>query len=166
MSATLDEILDRAVYRFGPLARLYALVDGTLAQMHGLGYPEPGAGSWGLFSMTADAPLAQAGPWLMDTAKATASNLAIATGLAVGAGGTSWLISRLDMRPLADALTQRLNARMPDGSVSLVRWYDARLLPEIAGVMTKEQQEMFFMPVFDWMVEVGGQLTRVWTSYA
>jgi hypothetical protein len=47
-----------------------------------------------------------------------------------------------------------------------VRWYDARLLPEIAGVMTKEQQEMFFMPVFDWMVEVGGQLTRVWTSYA
>ena len=35
MSATLDEILDRAVYRFGPLARLCALVDGTLAQMHG-----------------------------------------------------------------------------------------------------------------------------------
>lgn len=166
MPATLDEILDHAVYRFGPLARLYALVDGTLAQMHGFGYPEPGASSWGLFSMTADAPLAQAGPWLMDTAKATASNLTIATGLAAGAGGTSWLISRQDLRPLADALTQRLNARMPDGTVSLVRWYDARLLPEIAGVMTQKQQEMFFMPVFDWMVEVGGQLTRVWTSYA
>ena len=165
MSATLDEILDRAVYRFGPLARLYALVDGTLAQMHGFGYPEPGAGSWGLFSMTADAPLAQAGPWLMDAAKGTASNLAIATGLAAGAAGTSWLISRQDLRPLADALTQRLNARMPDGTVSLVRWYDARLLPAIAGVMTQEQRGMFFMPVFDWMVEVGGQLTRTWTGY-
>jgi hypothetical protein len=95
--------------------------------------------------MTADAPQAQAGPWLMDAAKGTASNLAIATGLAAGAAGTSWLISRQDLRPLADALTQRLNARMPDGTVSLVRWYDARLLPEIAHVMTQEQQEMFFI---------------------
>jgi hypothetical protein len=164
MALTLDEELDRAIFQFGPLARLYALVDGTLARMQGLGYPEPGAGSWGLFSLTADDTLSPAGPWLMDAAKGVPSNLAIATALAKSPAGVSWLISRLDLRALADALTQRLDVRMPDGTVSLLRWYDARLLPGIVGVMTEQQRQMFFAPAHDWLVQINGELTRVCTS--
>jgi hypothetical protein len=37
-------------------------------------------------------------------------------------------------------------------------------IPDIAGVMTEQQRQTFFSPAYDWLVQVNGQLTKVWTS--
>jgi hypothetical protein len=50
---------------------------------------------------------------------------------------------------------------MPDGRTALLRFYDARLMSEIADLLSFTQRIEFFVPTLDWLVEVNGELTRV-----
>jgi len=50
---------------------------------------------------------------------------------------------------------------MPDGRTALLRFYDARLMTEIADLFSFTQRTEFFVPTFDWLVEINGELMRV-----
>jgi hypothetical protein len=139
--------------------RLYALVD---ALLYGRGEPaERPAATIGLFDGTPDASLADAGPWLIDFAQAPASVKQSLFAMGAGSDGVSWLISAYPFPALADELAGRLNARMPDGRTALLRFYDARLMSEIAGLFSFTQRIEFFVPLFDWLVQINGELTRL-----
>ncbi len=50
---------------------------------------------------------------------------------------------------------------MPDGRTALLRFYDARLIGEIANLLSFTQRIEFFVPTFDWLVQINGELKRV-----
>ncbi|WP_414451831.1 DUF4123 domain-containing protein [Burkholderia sp. 22PA0099] len=139
--------------------RLYALVD---ALLYGRGETvERPAATIGLFDATQDASLADAGPWLIDFEKAPGSVRQSLITMSAGADGVSWLISAYSFPDLAYELAGRLDARMPDGRTALLRFYDARLMVEIASLLSLSQRIQFFVPTFDWLVQINGELTRV-----
>ncbi|MBF3384717.1 hypothetical protein ISJ10_31195, partial [Burkholderia pseudomallei] len=41
------------------------------------------------------------------------------------------------------------------------RFYDARIMPDIARVMSDAQRSQFFVATYDWLVEIDGRLTGV-----
>lgn len=141
---------------------LYALVDGLL-------YTDAADGSSiqrsqsaaALFDGTPDASLADAGPWLIDYERATGTIRRTLSALASGPMGVSWLISSYPIDSLADELRTKLNARLPDGRTALLRFYDARILADIASLMEFTQRLEFFVSTFDWLVEVNGKLKGV-----
>jgi len=139
--------------------RLYALVD---ALLYGRGetVERPGA-TIGLFDGTPDASLADAGPWLIDFADASSAVQQSLFTMGAGADGVSWLISAYPFPALAEELAGRLNVRMPDGRTALLRFYDARLTGEIAELFSFTQRIEFFVPTFDWFVEINGELKRL-----
>lgn len=81
--------------------------------------------------------------------------------MGASADGVSWLISAYPSQDLAHELAGRLNARVPDGRTALLRFYDARLMGEMASLFSFTQRIEFFVPTFDWFVEIHGELTRV-----
>ena len=81
--------------------------------------------------------------------------------MGAGADGVSWLISAYPFPALAEELAGRLNVRMPDGRTALLRFYDARLTGEIAELFSFTQRIEFFVPTFDWFVEINGELKRL-----
>jgi hypothetical protein len=81
--------------------------------------------------------------------------------MGAGSDGVSWLISAYPFPALADELAGRLNARMPDGRTALLRFYDARLMEAMAGLFSFTQRIEFFVPTFDWLVEINGELMRI-----
>lgn len=139
--------------------RLYALVD---ALLYGRGETvERPAATIGLFDGTPDASLADAGPWLIDFADASSAVQQSLFTMGAGADGVSWLISAYPFPALAEELAGRLNARMPDGRTALLRFYDARLMNEIARLFSFSQRTEFFVPTFDWLTQINGELVRV-----
>ncbi|WP_186183384.1 DUF4123 domain-containing protein [Burkholderia gladioli] len=139
--------------------RLYALVD---ALLYGRGEQvKRPAATIGLFDGTQDASLADAGPWLIDFESATDSVRQVLFSMGGCTDGVSWLVSAYPLPDLAHELAGRLNARMPDGRTALLRFYDARLMVEIANLFSFAQRIEFFVPTFDWLVQINGELTRV-----
>lgn len=139
--------------------RLYALVD---ALLYGRGEQvKRPAATIGLFDGTQDASLADAGPWLIDFESATDSVRQVLFSMGGRTDGVSWLVSAYPLPDLAHELAGRLNARMPDGRTALLRFYDARLMVEIASLLSFAQRIEFFVPTFDWLVQINGELTRV-----
>jgi hypothetical protein len=121
--------------------RLYALVDGLLYNSADDATPLARSnGAIALFDDTPDASLA----------KHTA-----------GAIGVSWLVSAYSFAALAGELRERLDVRLPDGRVALLRFYDARVMPDIAKLFKLTQRVQFFSSTYDWLVETNGQLTGV-----
>ena len=139
--------------------RLYALVD---ALLYGRGETvERPAATIGLFDGTPDASLADAGPWLIDFAEAPGSVRQSLFTMGAGSDGVSWLISAYPFPALVEELAERLNARMPDGRTALLRFYDARLMAQIASLFSFTQRIEFFVPTFDWLTQINGELVRV-----
>ena len=142
--------------------RLYGLVDALLYD-RASGTPplEHSTSAIALFDGTPDASLADAGPWLVDfenTSRAVRQSL---LNMGARSEGVSWLISAYPFEALAHELRGRLDVRMPDGHAALLRFYDARLIEEIAELLSFSQRIEFFMPTFDWFAEIDGKLTRV-----
>ncbi|MFG7152706.1 DUF4123 domain-containing protein, partial [Burkholderia pseudomallei] len=81
--------------------------------------------------------------------------------LAAGPVGMSWLISAYPFERLAAELREHLDVRLPDGRTALLRFYDARIMPDIARVMRDAQRSHFFVATYDWLVEIDGRLTGV-----
>lgn len=142
--------------------RLYALTDALLyARAPNASALERSTAAIALFDGTADTSLADAGPWLIDFDQATIDVRRTLLALAAGTEGVSWLISAYQFRSLAQDLRERLDVRMPGGRTALLRFYDARLISDIAGLLSFSQRAEFFVPTFDWLIQINGELTRV-----
>ncbi|WP_186239583.1 DUF4123 domain-containing protein [Burkholderia gladioli] len=156
----IQAFFDARQQQISTTVRLYALVDGLLYADQA-GVPQRSQASVALFDQTPDASLADAGPWLFDYELAGGATRAGLASMAAGADGVSWLISAYRIDALADELRRRLDARLPDGRTALLRFYDARIMPDIAAMMEVSQRMQFFVVVFDWLVERDGRLTGV-----
>ncbi|NBJ20270.1 DUF4123 domain-containing protein, partial [Burkholderia thailandensis] len=99
--------------------------------------------------------------WLIDYALAPGPIRRVLAELAAGPVGMSWLVSAYPFERLAAELRERLDVRLPDGRTALFRFYDARILPDIARVMNDAQRSQFFVATYDWLVEIDGRLTGV-----
>lgn len=159
MASNIEAYLAQRQARASLPVRLYALVDALL-----FGRREPverPAATIALFDGTPDASLADAGPWLIDFVEASDGVQQRLLGMGAEAEGVAWLISAYPFLGLADELRSRLNARMPDGRTALLRFYDARLVADIANLLSFSQRAEFFVSTFDWLVQINGELTRV-----
>ncbi|AQH05722.1 hypothetical protein A9R05_42655 (plasmid) [Burkholderia sp. KK1] len=142
--------------------KLYALFDALLyARVPNTTPLERSAACVALFDRTPDASLADAGPWVVDLDATTATMQRALRGLADSADGISWLISAYPLPSLAEELRERLDVRMPDGRMALLRFYDARIIGGIASMLSFTQRVEFFVPTFDWLAEINGELTIV-----
>lgn len=141
---------------------LYALVDGLLyADAAGGSSPQRSQSAIAVFDRTQDAPLADAGPWLFAYEAAAGNIRRTLSKMASSSTGVSWLISAYPIESLADELRSRLDVRLPDGSTALLRFYDARIMADMVSLMEFTQRTQFFVPTFDWLVEVNGKLRGV-----
>lgn len=142
--------------------RLYALFD-ALLYTHAADAPalERSTAAIALFDGTPDASLADAGPWLVDVHAASDAVRSRLHELGASGDGVSWLISAYAFPALAHELRGKLDARMPDGRTALLRFYDARIIGDIAALLSFSQHAEFFVPTFDWLVEINGELRRV-----
>ena len=142
--------------------RLYALVDALLyASVSGAAALERSAAAVALFDGTADAALAEAGPWLIDFELTSPAIRRALFDMAAGEFGVSWLISAYSSDELAHELRTRLDVGMPGGRTALLRFYDARLMGDIAALLSFSQRATFFVPTFDWLVQLHGEFKRV-----
>jgi hypothetical protein len=142
--------------------RLYALIDGLLyASTNGTSPLERSSVAIAIFDGTPDESLADAGPWLIDYERAPSHIQHSLNILAAGPNGVSWLVSAYPFEALATELCERLDVRLPDGRVALLRYYDARIMHDIASLFESTQRMQFFLATYDWLVEVNGQITGV-----
>lgn len=140
--------------------RLFALVDGQAFQaLHGQSL-QPGPGKRALFDGTPDAPLAPAGPWLLDlTQPLTEAEQLLARER--DAPHVSWLLAELTLDGLAQLLQLQLDAWLPDGRTALLRFYDPRVLYGLATTLTAPQRVAFFAHIQEWHFEYEGQPMRI-----
>lgn len=144
-----------------PDLRLYALVDGLQYTKHFGVQLAPLAGQrCALFDGTPDAPLAHAGPWLVDAQRSDPLQMEELIALEQAAPSVTWLMSSLGLGELARLLSQRLDTRLPDGRTALVRFYDPRVLVSLAEVLDGHQREEFFAHIHEWHLLHNGQ--RAW----
>jgi hypothetical protein len=143
-----------------PHLLLYALVDGLVfEQLHGKPI-QPDAGCAALFAGTEDAALAAAGPWLVDAALQPDLNSRLLAQEA-SAPLVSWLIADAPFDGLVQLLRLKLDVRLPDGSIGLLRFYDPRVLNSMATTLTAPQREDFFGHIHEWHFMHNGQAQRI-----
>ncbi|PWF49082.1 DUF4123 domain-containing protein, partial [Massilia glaciei] len=143
-----------------PALRLYALVDGAqFKNLHGDNLKE-GVGLFPLFSGTSDAPLAHAGPWLVDAELADACVVTSMAALEMALPAVTWLIAPQDLRGLTQLLQLKLDIELPDQRKALLRFWDPRVLAELAGILDPDQRETFFGQVHEWHLMLNGK--RAW----
>lgn len=139
---------------------LFALVDGlAFEQTHG----EPMQHEMGcaaLFAGTEDAALAGAGPWLVDAALQSELCERLRAQEAT-APVVSWLITGVPFDGLVQLLRLKLDVRLPDGSIGLLRYYDPRVLYGLANTLTGPQREDFFGHIHEWHFMHNGQALRI-----
>lgn len=140
--------------------RLYALVDGAQYEIHRGAKLIQQASMYALFSGTPDAPLAHAGPWLVDADMAGEILTADLAALEQTAHAVTWLIASQDLDGLAQLLQLNLNTRLPDGRTALLRFWDPRVLGSLGQMLTPEQSEIFFRHIVEWHLLHDGK--RVW----
>ncbi|MFP5391576.1 MAG: DUF4123 domain-containing protein [Gammaproteobacteria bacterium] len=130
--------------------RLYALVDGVQYRAR-RGEPMKNApGRYPLFEGTADAPLAHAGPWLIDADIAGQDCTAELAALEREAPAVTWLMTPQDLIGLAQLLQLNLDIKLPDGRIAMIRFWDPRVLVSLVEVLTAEQRYAFFGHIHEW----------------
>jgi hypothetical protein len=140
--------------------RLYALVDGALYKQRRAAALAPAPGLRALFDGTADATLADAGPWLIDTEVLGATVTADLARLEREAPAVTWLIAPQNLTGLSQLLSLLLDVQLPDGRTALLRFWDPRVLAKLAVVMDGEQREHYFSHIQEWHFLHNDQ--RVW----
>jgi hypothetical protein len=143
-----------------PALRLYALVDGVQYQSQLCKRLQATTGLFPLFADTPDAALCHAGPWLVDAAHVEAPFVDELTTLEREVPSLSWLISPQDLDGLAQLLQLKLDVCLPDGRSALLRFWDPRVLANLAQTLDGEQREEFFGHIHEWHLLHEGR--RVW----
>ncbi|RQZ70132.1 DUF4123 domain-containing protein [Burkholderia sp. Bp9004] len=141
--------------------RLFALVDGLLySELIGSAPRRVDGSVMALLDATPDASLADAGPWLFDCERAGADAQSALAKLAQSEYGVNWIVSAHQPVQLASELRERLDATLPDGRSVMLRYYDARVMRHFAPALSSTELPVFFSPMFDWLIEIDGQLFR------
>ncbi|MDB0543333.1 DUF4123 domain-containing protein [Ralstonia solanacearum] len=146
--------------------RLYGLVDGVQYETHRGARLSGKPGLASLFHGTADAALAHAGPWLIDVEIAGEAFTADLAELEHEAPAVSWLISQADLHGLAQLLQLQLDARLPDGRIALLRFWDPRVLASLVGVLSARQRDAFFAHIQEWHLLHYGRRVHVGRAHA
>lgn len=143
-----------------PHLQLCALIDGLMFEKAHGERLEPGPGLAALFDGTDDAALAFAGPWLVDAVQQQdlCDRLRVQEGLAPLA---SWLITSVPFDGLVQLLRLKLDVRLPDGSIGLLRFHDPRVLFSLAKSLTAQQREAFFGHIDEWHFTHNGHALRI-----
>lgn len=149
-----------------PALHLYALVDGIQYQTHLCKKLKDSTGMIALFAGTPDAPLAHAGPWLIDVARISRETADELAALERDAPSVTWLIALQDIRGLAQLLQLRLNIRLPDGRSALLRFWDPRVLANLAQTLFGKQRDEFFGHIYEWLLLHEGQRVRIGGRHA
>lgn len=149
-----------------PTLRLYALVDGVQYETVRGERLSGGPAVASLFDGTADADLAHAGPWLIDVEIAGGTYTSDLAQLERKAPAVSWLISQADLPGLVQLLQLQLDARLPDGRVALLRFWDPRVLASMIGVLNVHQREIFFAHIYEWHLLRDGRRVHVGRAHA
>jgi hypothetical protein len=144
--------------------RLYALVDGAQYQTHRGKRLTRQAAFCSLFDGTPDAGLAHAGPWLIDTDQADDAFVEDLATLEKEVPAVSWLISPQELQGLSQLLQLNLDTTMPDGRAAMLRFWDPRVLVNLAEVLSTEQRQEFFGHIHEWHVLHKGK--RAWIGRA
>lgn len=144
--------------------RLYALVDGAQYATHRGAQITRQAAFYSLFDGTPDEPLAHAGPWLIDAVRAGEAFVEDLADLEQKAPAVSWLITSQDPQGLSQLLQLNLNTRMPDGRIAMLRFWDPRVLVNLAEVLSTAQRQEFFGHIHEWHVLHKGK--RIWIGRA
>lgn len=143
-----------------PELRLYALVDGAGYQTRHHKRLQAAGGLFPLFSGTPDAALSHAGPWLVDAVNVEESFVDELATLERDVPCMSWLISPQDLDGLAQLLQLKLDVRLPDGRSALLRFWDPRVLADLAQTLDEGQRKDFFSYIHEWHLLHEGR--RVW----
>lgn len=140
--------------------RLYALVDGVQYRAQ-CGEPcTAREGFHSLFAGTPDAALAHAGPWLIDAEQVGATVVDTLAAMEHAAPSVTWLIAPQTLEGLAQLLQLNLDTELRDGRTALLRFWDPRVLVNLAEVLEPAQREKFFTHIHEWHLLHKGQ--RVW----
>lgn len=149
-----------------PTLRLYGLVDGLQYETHRGERLEDRPGFASLFHGTPDSSLAHAGPWLVDVKDVSDTAIADLADLERRAPSVTWLISEADLHGLAQLLRLQLDARLPDGRIALVRFWDPRVLAELVNVLNQKQRETFFAQIHEWHLLRNGERVHIRRAHA
>lgn len=129
---------------------LYCLVDGAqYLQRIGKQFT-PSNGAVALFQGTPDAALAFAGPWLIEVGAVEATRVDELVEFERTSHGISWLITYQNLEGLSQLLRLFLDVELPDGRRALVRFWDTRVLANLAQVLDPIQRRELFGHVFEW----------------
>jgi Domain of unknown function (DUF4123) len=135
---------------------LYALVDGLGYEAHTGERIEASYTHRSLFEGTPDAPLAHAGAWVVDIAKA-ADKVSLLSGLENAQPAVTWLITGMDIDGVTQFLQLQQDMEMADGHIALLRLADPRVMVKMNQVMTIEQKRAFYGQIEEWHVLDNGQ---------
>ncbi|WP_414446781.1 DUF4123 domain-containing protein [Burkholderia sp. 22PA0099] len=149
-----------------PHMAAYALVDGVqYTRLTGARVTPSVRENRALFAGTEDAALAHAGPWLVSVATAGASTLQTISRLEQAYPSVLWLFSQLDMESLAQVLQVKLDARLPDGQIALMRFWDPRTLVALYNALDATARREYFSHVDEWHGQFEGNRFHI-TFYA
>lgn len=165
MAQDLAERLAQLRLRY-PTLRLYGLVDGMQYEIHRGERLEAKPGLVSLFHGTPDGALAYAGPWLVDVEEVGDGLTADLARLEREAPSVTWLIAEADLSGLAQLLRLHLDARLSDGRVALVRFWDPRVLASLVDVLDVHQRETFFAHIHEWHLLHNGQRAHIGRAHA
>lgn len=143
-----------------PALRLYALVDGVQYQAKLGNTLQPGSGLFPLFAGTIDAALAHAGPWLLDAASVDEATISQLAELERNTPSLTWMIAFQDLEGLGQLLQLNLDVYLPDRRRALLRFWDPRVLVNLARTLDAAQRQEFFGHIHEWHLLLDGK--RVW----
>jgi Domain of unknown function (DUF4123) len=136
----------------------YALIDGVQFTRHtGQSFAPRYGANRALFVGTEDEPLAHAGPWLIDLKKESPHIVATIGELELTYPSVVWLISRLDLESLALVLQLKLDVKLPDGRIALMRFWDPRTLFSLFNALDVPAREEYFSHIDEWHAQVDGK---------
>lgn len=148
--ASLAERLER-LRASAPGLRAYALVDGIQYEQH---FGRILRRRWGtvhaLFAGTEDEPLADAGPWVIDVVQPDVGVVAPLDELEEARPGVMWLFTAQDIESLVTTLQRKLNSKLPNGKIALIRFWDPRVFVPLFNALDMEARRTYFGDVDEW----------------
>ncbi|WP_268878655.1 DUF4123 domain-containing protein [Rugamonas aquatica] len=113
-----------------------------------------------VFADTPHAALSHAGPWLVDSETVAPSLVSELYALERELPAVSWLFSSQNLDGLGQLLQLKLDVTLPDGRSALLRFWDPRVLVNLAQTLDNGQREDFFGYIHEWYLLHDGK--RVW----
>jgi hypothetical protein len=144
-----------------PEVRLYALVDGVHYQSRFYKPLVDANGFFPLFAGTPDAALSHAGPWLVDISGEGRHVVNDLVTLELELPAVSWLTASQDLIGMAQLLQLRMDARLPDGRIALLRFWDPRVFAVVTRTLDERQREEFFHYIHEWYLLLDGRRVTI-----